>query len=84
MSNVETAWPSRCAATPSNWETVTMPVPPTPAMTTLSGVSSEGSGGSARRARKLAMSPVFCRRVRGSAPYTETKEGQKPRTQEKS
>ena len=78
-SSVETNLPSKCAAVPSSCETVTTPVPPTPAMRTFAASGPSGKGKRARRASKFLAGARL-----GRAPRKVTIAGQNPARQEMS
>lgn len=77
--------PSRCAAIVINAPTVTTPVPPTPATRISKGsaLASRRGAGSAAALASTSAATTFAPTPRLSLPpSTETKEGQKPLTQE--
>ena len=82
MSSVDTKAPSRWAAVPSSWATVTTPVPPMPATTTLA-VTRFGIGVGSRLFRASAIRASGVSRL-GSAPVTVTNAGQNPPKQDRS
>ena len=84
-SSAEQPLPSRCAAMPSSAPMVMTPVPPMPVTRMLYGASQFGAAAAAAGRRTGSPeSTAALARLRSVPPWTVTKLGQKPLTQEKS